>query len=218
MFWRILPHATACVATDRIIVLDLRQDRYFFLPPAITEAAAQWLYAEAAGASPASLDAMLARGAVWKPGDPAPAKQRCALTLPVTLEGPAARVRAGLARHARIDAILAATWIGLRLMPLIAQLERQARRSACPTRLDSDSLREHVAVFEQARRFSPIKRNCLLDSLALARWLASAGHGCRIIFGVAATPFAAHCWLQDEQTILNDHYDRVSRFTPIYAS
>jgi len=218
MFWRILPHATACIATDRIIVLDLRQDRYFFLPPAITDAAGQWLSSEAADGPPASLDAMLARGAVWKPGDPAPAKERCEIALPVTLKGPTMRVRAGMIGHARADAMLAATWLGLRLTPLAVQLERQARRGACASRLDGDRLHEHVAIFEQARRFSPIKRNCLLDSLALARWLTSAGHGCRIIFGVAATPFAAHCWLQDERMILNDHYDRVSRFTPIYAS
>lgn len=218
MFWRILPHATACIATDRVIILDRRQDRYFFLPAAITDAAAQWLSSQAADASPASLDAMLARGAVWKPGDPAPAKDRCEVILPVTLESPAVRVHAGLARHARIDAVLAATWLGLRLLPLAAQLERQARRSALAMRLDEAELREHVAVFEQARRFNPIKRNCLLDSLALAGWLTSKGHGCRVVFGVAATPFAAHCWLQDDRMILNDHYDRVSRFTPIYAS
>jgi hypothetical protein len=38
------------------------------------------------------------------------------------------------------------------------------------------------------------------------------------VFGVMATPFAAHCWIQDDQAILNDHYDRVSRFAPIFAS
>lgn len=218
MFWQILPHTSACIAADRIILLDVRQDRYLLVPPSITRPVAAWLSSSAACPAPPDLVAMLERSAIWKPGDPAPAQQRCDLAIPMTLETPERRRPIGLVQHARIDGIIAATWLGLRTTPLRVQLDRHMARNANSSIPDSDQLSERLSSFQQARRLNPISRNCLLDSLALARWLSAGRHACRIVFGVAATPFAAHCWLQDDRAILNDHYDRVSKFTPIYAS
>ncbi|MFA5963754.1 MAG: lasso peptide biosynthesis B2 protein [Sphingomonas sp.] len=218
MFWQILPHTSACIAADRIILLDVRQDRYLLVPPAITGPVAAWLSSSVARAAPSDLVAMLERSAIWKPGDPAPSHQRCDLAIPMTLETPERRRPIGLVQHARIDGIIAATWLGLRTTPLRVQLDRQMARNARSSTPDSDQLSERLSSFQQARRLNPIARNCLLDSLALARWLSAGRYACRIVFGVAATPFAAHCWLQDEHAILNDHYDRVSKFTPIYAT
>jgi len=217
-FWRILPHATACMAGDAIVLLDIRQDRYFLVPSAIAMVTAAWLLAADDSAPPAGFTTMLVRSAIGRPGDAALTRERCAVSLPVTLEDRFERKSIGFGQHARIDGIVAATWLGLRLTPLRAHLDRLARRGAGGPRLDQDRLRERIGVYRQARRFNPIARNCLLDSLALARWLSAEGHPCRIVFGVTATPFAAHCWIQDDQAILNDHYDRVSRFTPIFAS
>jgi hypothetical protein len=161
---------------------------------------------------------MLGQSAIRIAGDAPPTRDPCDVPLPVTLEQEFARRSIGLDMHFRIDGIVAATWLGLRLTPLRAHLDRLARRSADSPRLDRDRLRERIEAYRQARRFNPIARSCLLDSLALARWLSAGGHPCRIIFGVTVTPFAAHCWIQDDQAILNDHYDRVSRFTRIFAS
>jgi len=217
-FWRILPHATACMAGDAIVLLDIRQDRYFLVPPAITTVTARWLLSADDSTPPAGFTAMLGRSAIRIAGDAPPTRERCYVPLPVTLEQEFERRSIGLDMHFRIDGIVTATWLGLRLTPLRAHLDRLARRGAGGSRLDQDRLRERVGVYRQARRFNPIARNCLLDSLALARWLSAGGHPCRIVFGVTATPFAAHCWIQDDRAILNDHYDRVSRFTPIFAS
>lgn len=217
-FWRILPHATACMAGDALVLLDIRQDRYFLVPPAIATVTAAWLSAADDGAPPAGFVAMLERSMIYRAGDAPPTRACCDVLLPLTLEESLERRSIGLRKHVRIDGIVAATWLGLRLTPLRAHLNRLARRAADGPRLDQDRLRERIQVYRQARRFNPIARNCLLDSLALARWLSAGGHACRIVFGVTTTPFAAHCWIQDDQAILNDHYDRVSRFTPIFAS
>jgi hypothetical protein len=35
------------------------------------------------------------------------------------------------------------------------------------------------------------------------------------VFGVQTRPFAAHCWLQHENIVLNDTVEHVTRYTPI---
>ncbi len=65
--------------------------------------------------------------------------------------------------------------------------------------------------FLAARKLVPIKRNCLLDSLSLVRWLG----GGRILFGVKLHPFAAHCWVQSGALILNDLTENVAAFTVV---
>jgi hypothetical protein len=142
----------------------------------------------------------------------------CAISLPLTLEEDAASQAIGLSGHVRIDAIVATTWLELRMRPLATLLDQATRRAASGARLDRERLRVRLGAFDRARRLNPLPRNCLLDSLALHKWLAGGGHASQVLFGVATTPFAAHCWVQDDEAILNDHYDRVSRFSPIYAS
>jgi hypothetical protein len=58
---------------------------------------------------------------------------------------------------------------------------------------------------------------CRFDSLALIEFLF--GHGClpQWVFGVKCEPFAAHCWVQDDNYVLNDSVEYVQRFTPIMA-
>lgn len=67
--------------------------------------------------------------------------------------------------------------------------------------------------FLAARRFVPIRRNCLLDSLSLLRWLGAPRVS--ILFGVKLDPFAAHCWVQAGPMILNDLTENVAAFTVV---
>lgn len=71
--------------------------------------------------------------------------------------------------------------------------------------------------FARARRLVPLPGNCLTDSLALVRWLHEHGAGATLIFGVKLDPFAAHCWVQTGEILLNDHPERVERFCPVRA-
>ena len=69
--------------------------------------------------------------------------------------------------------------------------------------------------FITARRLVPIKPNCLLDSIALLRWLGEAAADASLVFGVKLAPFAAHCWVQNDAALLNDLPDHVGRFEPV---
>jgi len=61
------------------------------------------------------------------------------------------------------------------------------------------------------------KDECLFESIALWKFLTSDGVVCDLIIGVRTRPFAAHCWLQSDATVLNDYVDRVRTYTPLLA-
>lgn len=69
--------------------------------------------------------------------------------------------------------------------------------------------------FMSARRLVPIRANCLLDSLAFLRWLGPAGRRALLVFGAKLDPFAAHCWVQADDVLLNDALETVARFRAV---
>lgn len=105
----------------------------------------------------------------------------------------------------------------LRLQSLHAILSEHACRRVACTGADTAPALGQAAAFAGSRSLAPFARNCLLDSLALDRWLTARGLAAMLVFGVKLDPFEAHCWLQVRNAILNDSYDHVSRFTPILA-
>lgn len=58
-------------------------------------------------------------------------------------------------------------------------------------------------------------RVCLFDSLSLYYFCSFYGVRTKIIFGVTADPFEAHCWIQSGQLVLNDAPLNTKRFIPI---
>jgi Transglutaminase-like superfamily len=74
-------------------------------------------------------------------------------------------------------------------------------------------------LLEYYKRIRPIfynpRDNCTLNSLSLLIYLASWQVYPRWYFGVSLRPFEAHCWLEDDQWLYNDHFSRTRRFTPI---
>lgn len=82
--------------------------------------------------------------------------------------------------------------------------------TACAAQLSALTRR-----FLSARRIVPLKGNCLTDSLALLRLLGPARHAAMLVFGVKLHPFAAHCWVQANDLLLNDRMDNVAAFSPV---
>jgi len=215
MFWRLLPHLTACVAADRVVLLDIRQDRYFLVPPTITLAVCDWLRSDHAMAPPSAFFALLRDSAILRAEDgctPAPTAHH--VGIPVTLETPTLPARATLAGRLGVALAMTSTRLTLRRRPLAVVLKAYRDRpvTARSDRPDAIALARR---FGSARRQLPFARQCLPDSLALAGWLKHRGVRPTLVFGVAAPAFAAHCWVQQDTAILNDSFDRVSRFTPI---
>lgn len=217
MFWRILPHATACSASDKLFLLDLRQDRYFAVPEALAGSMLEWLDRRYACAPPHDIRELLARARILRDGDADPTnalKER--VTFPTELERPSGADHRIIGRLA-LSALIAGTWTKLRARSLQGILASRAARPALPARGHRNEISAIAASYDERRSSTPISRNCLLDSLALDALLARHGFGATLVFGVCATPFGAHCWLQTPELVLNDSYDHVARFTPILA-
>ncbi|WP_448662534.1 lasso peptide biosynthesis B2 protein [Sphingomonas sp. CJ20] len=215
MFWRILPHASACLCGGRVTILDLRQDRYFQLPRAASADAASWLERGYNSSPPPSFQAMLQRAGIYRDGDRAPTNGlRDSVSLPDTLATPKALAPRTVIPTA---AQVLSSWASLKTLSFRTILERRQSRAPLSLPIDPEPALEIAAGFDRARALVPLARNCLLDSLALDSMLATYGIGAYLVFGVALHPFEAHCWLQTRHAILNDSYDHVSRFTPILA-
>ena len=78
-----------------------------------------------------------------------------------------------------------------------------------------DGLMSLATKFSHARAYVPIEPSCLLDSLSLVRFLARRGLPASIVFGVTLVPFAAHCWVQAGEIVLNDTLSNANAHTPI---
>lgn len=116
-----------------------------------------------------------------------------------------------------IEIIAAAAWsiLSLKLRPLAGLLDPPRGRRV--TR-EQPSAAELARAYRRYRGWLPAKPVCLPDSLALRRILARRGHRPDLIFGVSAYPFAAHCWLQSDDLVLDDVLDHVHLFTAIHVA
>lgn len=116
--------------------------------------------------------------------------------------GALARARLAIARRS-FDALL---W-------RVQENNAFARQIARPVARRSDL----VMAFEYAERMVIRKNRCLLRSIALQHLLARRGCESTLVFGVRLHPFQAHCWLQEEELVLNDTMEHVGAFKIIRA-
>jgi hypothetical protein len=127
---------------------------------------------------------------------------------------PAAGVRA--TDVARIARLLVHTRRAIGRKPIAAILTELRQPRASPDEPHDTALVQASAIrFLTARRVVPVRNNCLLDSIALVRWLGAGGSPATLVFGVKLHPFAAHCWVQSGALLVNDRLETVHRFTPV---
>jgi len=96
----------------------------------------------------------------------------------------------------------------------LASFEKAKRRSV-PDCAAAGDLAGELAGFLAAMRLLTTRDFCLSHSYAVARFMIERGIDATLIFGVRLGPFAAHCWVQHGDCLLNDRLDTVRIFTPI---
>lgn len=220
-FYALPDHLSFCEVDGRTIFLDLRGDRYVELDPDTRSILRQCSDADAIARADAPQADRLQRLGLIIPSEKPAKLQAVAATVPT--------------RSLR-DEPIRASGPALLLVPEILVLLRGSRRTLKRGGLEAavnEVRRRHAALtegsgsedetaaaarrFRAARRLIPIRPNCLLDSLALSRFLARRGLPAALVFGVKLDPFAAHCWLQTADAIVNDGADSITPFTPILA-
>lgn len=214
LHYRLPDHLGICEVDGRILMLDLRRDRYLALDPGASSALRRW---RAADGSLTEADVRLLgeRGMLVAGARAEPPRWTETRVPEKSLVGQLPRLRSsGWSALPEVAAMLWSTRWRLRRTGLGAVVDEVRRlKSAAGS---GDPL-PHLLAFRAARMLLPFKPNCLIDSLALAAFLSRRGVGCQLVFGVKLDPFAAHCWLQDDDAVLNDAADSVSTFTPILA-
>lgn len=198
------------VAFDRAhsVWLDIRRDRYFAVEHSLARH-------EAAIASlvRSGLLVDLRENPDARPATPTQASV-CSeeICLPAPMHTP--RIRPHHVVNVTLAWIIGALTLRCRgLEGVVSRLQSRSRSSG----LDDDtSLRELVSVFALLRPFFfALRGRCLLSSVVLSEFLSRYHVRSQCVFGVRARPFAAHCWLECGNRILNDSLERVRAFTPI---
>ncbi|MGJ0239833.1 lasso peptide biosynthesis B2 protein [Novosphingobium fluoreni] len=132
------------------------------------------------------------------------------------LEGPTLPRRGDAWAAGEITLLAFTARVVLRVRPLAAVLDRIVmRRARTRAPEEGPGLDLLAQQFARLRRLVPLRPLCLPDSLAFLWFAMRRGHAPRLVFGVEAFPFTAHCWVQDGSMVLTDALDHASRFRPI---
>ena len=203
------PGVSFCVSGDRAVFLDRERDRYVGLDPLRTR--------HLLAGRVEFLGDLLDRGLVEQ-RDGAPPPRPCEVWIAVRDLDADPLPRARMSDLPLVFAAVFDAWLSLRVKPLEAILSARKRRHA-----ETRSSPAQIQVEALARRFAacrpllPVSSICLLDSLALCTFLAWRGAGATLVFGVDMPPFTAHAWVQAEDCVLNDAFERTAIYEPILA-
>ncbi|HET9399013.1 MAG TPA: lasso peptide biosynthesis B2 protein [Sphingomicrobium sp.] len=208
---RLAAHIHYGICAGQRIFLDLEADRYFQLP---AEEDRHFEALEDGGFVPASGCALLVRAgiltysAVGRPIGPA----ECAMPASSMVEQAPVPVQFGVGSIAEVwrDLWIARRIVHRRRLPALLADARAGDLPGAGAGPET-SVRQFLAV----RKLIPFAPNCLRDSLALRRFLIRRRIGVQLIIGAKLYPFAAHCWLQHGEMVLNDSLSGAKGFAPI---
>jgi hypothetical protein len=227
-------HVFVCVNGEHLVLLDVKEDRYWALEAAQTSGLASWVGGwpvaapdEAGTEAPtpeteAAIEVLRGRGLLTDSVPPGKDATPVSATPPARelLADPEATgsQRTGSWLSFFIASALAKialrTWAFERVIRRVRQRKATIAPQAAP--LDAERARMLVETFMRYRIFLFSSRNeCLYDSLALIEFLARNGIYADWVFGVQTRPFAAHCWVQHGGIVFNDTVEHVTGYTPI---
>ena len=211
----------ACAVAGTHVFLDLQCDRYFRLADA-EQATFAALLQEDARCAPAALEALVKRGVLTTDRG----GKAIALThhkspnesLTETLDV-GSRPGTWLRDLVEVTALVRAARRTVARRRLSGTFDRIAAARASELRLQDKELRDRlVGRFLAVRAFVPQPAKCLHDTLALSRFLGRRHLFPNIVIGVKLHPFAAHCWLQDGTTVLNDALTSARDYQPVLVA
>ena len=208
-------HIRFCEIDEQRIFLDLIADRYFSLPPE-ADAAFSALCAGAAADASSAVDALVEAGLLTR----APGRNLTPTGHPQPT-GSLVEESSGSGRFSVLTLV--------EVLVLVLRARHIVRKKRLPSALapmprlveaaSSADVRERaVDEFMRARRAVPVAPNCLYDSLALRRFLERRSVHVDLVIGAKLHPFAAHCWVQHGNIVLNDTLAAARGFAPILVA
>lgn len=225
MCYRLRENLSCCDVDGHMIFLDIAQDRYFRLTGPLEKAMRRFRAHE--GVASTLLERLAAARILVEASD---LEANVAIT---NIQRPS---RSAIEQASAIENCRLSAAVVFEVMAIILSIRRQlksctfktildkacayrsrkvdAQEIATPTALERSLLLAN-GQFARARRYVPIEPVCLLDSLSLLRFLSRRGLSANIVFGVTPEPFAAHCWVQAGDMVLNETLSDAHAHTPI---
>lgn len=217
MHWDLRSDLFFAVSGDRGILLDLAAERYLALPDRFTRALDRLVTNQADATDQPAIVELAQRSILLTAGGGDPPTSLPAV-LPAVGHEPRGEGRAGPVLA--LSALVAQHRAAHDLKRVTLRVLRGEFSKSIPTTLlqrvgHRPTIPDIAVSFALAARFSRAGDRCLMRSLAFARLCRSHGHRVHIVFGVRAAPFAAHCWVQRGDEVLNDRVEEIAPFTPI---
>ncbi|MCD9026766.1 lasso peptide biosynthesis B2 protein [Luteimonas sp. BDR2-5] len=225
MPYRLHDDLSYCEIDGHLVFLDVLNDRYFRLPPALERTFVA--HRDGEGATDSDVAALVDRDILVDAQGTAGGHVAPPIERPVcsAVEQTSTAPPVPLPMLAAVDVfrIVLATQLQLKRRGLKRTLDtlssyRETSTLQTPAGAPADQqFLEAAAQFRRVRPYVPIETRCLLDSLSLTRFLAKRRLHATLVFGVTAEPFSAHCWVQAGRAVLNDTLGNVCAHTPIRA-
>lgn len=222
--WQLSEDISYCELDGRLIFLDIGRDRYFRLSETLERSFLRFM--EGADSADTDIDALSQHHLFSLTTADVPSNSIAAQWIAPTQS---ALERADLRCSMQPSAILSAC---AAVITMHRRLKTQHLKSilkdlvhhryACTKRTgvaDEPDLQRRIVtaatVFNYIRPYLPIETRCLIDSLAMVRFLAKLGLRAHLVMGVACDPFSAHAWVQHGPWVLNDTVGNVRAHVPI---
>lgn len=222
--YRLRDGLSYCRVDGHVVFLDIPNDRYFELPTTLEATFSAYVDGSDSGASALDITKLVEnhiltdkpivephdlkpvvhtpRRSTFEQGKPDDtADWRVTLEVMVIVCWTQLRLKAG-----RLENVIGDT---------ISRRDRTASSFPGASRPAVDHIMQAADAFARARLYVPIDTCCLLDTLSLVTFLARRQLPAHVVFGVARNPFAAHCWVQSGDVVLNDTVGNVSNHTRI---
>lgn len=220
--YQLREHVSYCLVGGRRVFLDLKKDRYFRLPIKLERAFATCVEG-GEGASSESLQILVEQGILSR-GSDGPDLTRATITTEArrsALELASPPTYRSIMSWPEVFATVYSTQRTLKTTSLEHALKevvnyRTLRVAApTPTTVPEEQLLHAATKFQRDRLYVPIPPTCLLDSIALVRYLARHRLHASIVLGVNCNPFSAHAWVQAGDLALNETVGEAIGHVPI---
>jgi hypothetical protein len=216
MPWTLRENVYWCNCGGRAVFLDLKSDLYFCLPRESNAAFLRAARNEPRQCDTRLLEPLLQRGILVPANSPARIQPPAAVEAPQSDFAIGPDARTGLFNLAR--AISWELWIqwSLRRHTLHAVIERTRSIEPGSARAtEHRSIQALVSASSASALFLRTHDRCLVRGIALHARCRKRGLATKLVIGVVAHPFTAHCWVQLGGTVLAGGFEQARLYTPI---
>lgn len=221
MHYGLPEHISYCLVDGHPIFLDLKKDRYFRLPSALESAFAA--YSKGGEGASRDVRTLVEQGILTdlpeRSNDLFPTSTETPCRSAIELPTPPAQATINAWLEVFYTVLLTQRLLATRSLKHVFD-DTARHRLHHTARLNNNQTNEmqllnFAASFRLARLYVPITPTCLLDSIALVRYLARRGHYANVTIGVNCNPFSAHAWGQAGDLVLNETVGEAIGHVPI---